>query len=127
MCKELYRHTRGMIAAALLASAALSVSACTPDDTNKVLTGIDTACVVLPIGTQIAVQVASNIGGVSIPTTIGGQITQDVSSVCAGVTQAVSQIIQRINAEGGTATVTVETKTPRGVRRLHKMVFSPTG
>jgi hypothetical protein len=91
---------------------ALSVAGCTTAQEQQVLSDINTACIALPIGTAIAVEIASSLVGGAGAVTI------------ANVIQA--GVISQINTSGGTATVKVSTGNPGGrMTRRGTLVFRP--
>lgn len=100
-----------LLAAALLGATALA--GCTTADEQAALTGVNVACTALGVGSQIAVNVVTGGKAQVITQTIGQGISASCPLLISGVQAAISQI----TAEGQTATVTVVTTSPKGVRR----------
>jgi hypothetical protein len=112
---------------AVSALAVLAVSACTTEQEQTVLNDIQATCIALPVGTAIAIEVASSIGGAGATAATISQVVQAAgNTVCTTLIAGVQALITKINDQGGTATVTVNTSNPvSGFRSTRRMVFAP--
>lgn len=106
-----------------VSASALGVAACTSAQEQAVLNDIKTFCETLPIGVAIVVTVVS-----SIPTiAAGGSVIQTVgntaASVCTSLVTDLQKIIDNINGNGGTATVSVTSQSTASLSRLKSTIL----
>lgn len=111
----LHKTLKGVAVASLMA---FGVAGCTNDQIAQTLNGINLACTAAGVAGNIAVVVTSSLGGKAA--VIGGVAGTGVSKGCDIISAAAQAEINAITAAGGTATVTVETKTASGARTRRK-------
>lgn len=114
---------RGIVALGLVAVAGLALAGCTSAQEQEAASGVSLACTALGVGSTIAVAVATK-GQAQV---ISQQVGDGVSAACPLLVAGVNAAVSQITAQGETATVTVTTTTPKGVRRSARMSATNMG
>ena len=105
---------------------ALSTAACTPDQTQQTLTGLNLACAGLAVGTTVVVQVASTISGAAPVASVAGTVGTASGAACSTLIPAVKSLVDEITDKGGTATITATTTDPTTkVKTVRRMTVAP--
>ena len=96
-----------------------------PPSVTQVTNGIDAACAIASVGSQVAVDVGTSgiagSGGTKAGT-IGTVVGTEVGKACPGVAAAVAGLIESATASGQTAMATVTVTEPTGAVSLRKSV-----
>lgn len=105
---------------------ALSTAACTADQTQQALTGLNIACAGLAVGTTVVVQVAGTISGAAPVASVAGTVGTASGAACSTLIPAVKGLVDQITDAGGTATITATTTDPvTKLKTVRRMTVTP--
>jgi hypothetical protein len=116
-----------IILAGALSCSLLALGACTSEEEQATLNGISAACAALPVGTTIAIQVASAIPGGAGAAAIAGTVQGVGGAACSTLIPAAQSIIDSVTKAGATAVVTATTVDPSGAKSVRRLQVTPAG
>lgn len=105
------------------AALALCAAGCTPAEEQGVLTAISSDCTGAVTGTTMVVSIVSSLAGAAPVATLSSTVGANAAGICSSLLAQAQAAIEAITALGGTATVTVSSATPQGIKKSYKLRF----
>jgi len=103
-------------------AASLALAGCNNQQEQQVLTSLQTACVLVPIGTVFTVAFTNSITGLTQYAPVVQAVGTTAANDCNALVTAVQNTINAINSNGGTATVTVTSNSAAASAHMNAAV-----